>query len=369
MGAARRRKGGGKGAAASTEGAPSAAGAPSRAGGGPRSVVWDLLLITSVIGGPYALYSGYLWLHLESGWLRPAVGEGDMRQLLVVGTQSSGTVQMTASLKALGLEFEHEHSDTQSSFSRDGTVSWLHGLRYFPGRAPEDSVTVICARSWRNLGFHPAMFRRAPNCSYRVQWGDCWKRECAHVVRATWGCARTEAGCVTPYARALLQARHPLRTIESLTVKFCRVEAGGANPMFSAFVRALFPTEMVPIKPCVGAVAWYWTLYSEHMADALEAGALGGAYHVEATGACEVARLGGFANASYPPSRDAFARACGEPAADGSGRAAVSLDTEARRNRRNTGLVSVTLEDLRHINAGLADRLRTVAHRLGYTDV
>ena len=43
--------------------------------------------LTALIAGPYVLYLAYLWVHLQSGMLRPPVADTGLRQLLIVGTQ------------------------------------------------------------------------------------------------------------------------------------------------------------------------------------------------------------------------------------------------------------------------------------------
>ena len=64
---------------------------------------------------------------------RPAVHLTDPRQVLIVGTISSGTSQVANDLKnKLGLEIGHENAVASWSFVRDGTVSWFHGIRYIP---------------------------------------------------------------------------------------------------------------------------------------------------------------------------------------------------------------------------------------------
>lgn len=173
-----------------------------------------MAIITAVVAFPYLGYLGYHYLHLQSGLLRQPVGPSDQRQVLIVGTQSSGTTDMTRRLQSLGLEIAHESSDTKWSFARDGTVSWLHVLRFLPGRATDEQLDALCTSFNANMGFHPAMFRTPRHgCSYRSKWDACWARECRALVREEWGCASggTSAApaaaraCETPYARALLQ--------------------------------------------------------------------------------------------------------------------------------------------------------------------
>ena len=178
-------------------------------------------LITLVVAGPYALYVSYLWIRLQSGLLRAPVRVATPRAVLIVGTQSSGTTQMSAELGKIGLEVAHETSDAQWEFARDGTISWLHALRFMPGRADLAFTTAFCSRFRRSMGFHPAMFGPPElGCSYRKTWDDCWRSQCGVIARREWGCARS-GSCETPFETSLLQLRHPLRTMESLAAKFC----------------------------------------------------------------------------------------------------------------------------------------------------
>ena len=87
---------------------PAAAPVPAPAAALPqpaaRNTARNLSLITLFIGGPYAVYLAYMWLHLQSGLIRPPVATNGARQLLIVGTQSSGTTGTTEALQRLGLE-------------------------------------------------------------------------------------------------------------------------------------------------------------------------------------------------------------------------------------------------------------------------
>ena len=128
--------------------------------------VWDAMAtwkryawITLVVVGPYVAWVCYLWFHLQSGLLRPRVAVDHPRPVLIVGTQSSGTTQMSHQLARIGLEVGHETSDATWDFARDGTISWLHGMRFMPGRAPPATIAQLCRRFRRNMGLHPAQFR------------------------------------------------------------------------------------------------------------------------------------------------------------------------------------------------------------------
>ena len=150
-----------------------------------------LTLSTVVCSLPYVVQQGNLWLHLRSGLLRPGVPIHGLRQILIVGTQSAGTTQTSEWLQELGAEVGHETSDSVYEFARDGTVSWIHGLRFMPGEPSPESIYGLCLKQHESMGFHPAAFGPpASNCSYRSRsWETCWRRECFSIVLREWGCA------------------------------------------------------------------------------------------------------------------------------------------------------------------------------------
>eukprot|EP00814_Leptocylindrus_danicus_P020437 CAMPEP_0116009214 /NCGR_PEP_ID=MMETSP0321-20121206/3304_1 /TAXON_ID=163516 /ORGANISM="Leptocylindrus danicus var. danicus, Strain B650" /LENGTH=324 /DNA_ID=CAMNT_0003478143 /DNA_START=125 /DNA_END=1099 /DNA_ORIENTATION=- len=114
---------------------------------------YPIIAITTIVMLPYALYNAYLYLHM--GLYRPrlpAIQLHDPRQVLIVGTISSGTSQVTVDLKRmLNLEIGHENSETKWSFVRDGTLSRFHGIRYIPrlGRALIIPLQITAAKKER----------------------------------------------------------------------------------------------------------------------------------------------------------------------------------------------------------------------------
>ena len=328
-----------------------------------------LILITIVVGGPYAAYLSYYYLHLQSGLMREPVALTSPRQLLVVGTQSSGTTDMTAKLKALGLEVEHESSDTAWTFARDGTVSWLHALRFMPGSVASTQLLELCSKSRRNMGFHPAMFR-VPHrgCSYRSEWDRCWSAECVELVQAEWGCA-SRSSCETPFARSLLQVRHPLRVAESLAVKFCPSLQLPPHAHLRSFLHVLFPEHDWAARGCAVTMVWYWVLYNEAMLAAHAAGTIDGWYRIEAAHACQVARDAGFLNESsaiYKQSSERAVAACSAGTSPGT-------PSHRRKNQRNQGQVTITLADIEAWPSSsdaeqntLKERLLALMSQLGY---
>ena len=370
--------------------------------------------------------------------------DGDCRQLLIVGTQSSGTTSTTHALRfALGLEVAHENSDASFSPCRDGTVSWVHGLRLLHGAAPPaESVRGLCSRAFTRVGFYRDTFRwpaECPEFPWRLgrwfAWDACLEAACERIVRANWGCARRElradgapprGSFPTPFARTLLQVRHPLVTIASLSAKVCDDPlARPIEPEFATVVRALLPAgpwDGEAARTCLGFIGWYWLLYNEAMVGALDFEAaertadraaptgvggsadgdggeyaLSGWYRVEDTDACQIARLGGFVGERDGADGSPGARACVHPSSRARAEAAcagggapappsvaqtfwdgfvralpfASLPGVPRkaRNRRNVGNVPVTLQQLASLDETLARRVAALAERLGYADV
>lgn len=145
---------------------------------------------------PYLLYYAYYYIRLQhpeymtkaTGGiinLRPSVyGTNTPRQVLIVATPGSGTVQMVNELqKKLSLEIGHETTDAAWDFTRDGSISWFHGIRFLsePKEANDKvkAIGKICNHAdfeiHSNMGFHPAMFGPPINkCSYRSKWDECW---------------------------------------------------------------------------------------------------------------------------------------------------------------------------------------------------
>ena len=252
-----------------------------------------MFLITIVVLLPYGLYNAYLSLFLQHPEIisfttmgivqpRPAVHLTDPRQVLIIGTISSGTSQVADDLKKkLGLEIGHENAEASWSFVRDGTVSWFHGIRYI--RRPgidndvnneflndgnmlegkplfQSVVDHLCKELRPTMGFHPFMFRDG-KCSLRQKWDDCWKDECKDILTNEWGCGLRKGdngnisnSCETPFQKTLHQARHPLRTVESLVTKFCIGGVKGkVQPSFLAFAGDLFPQHNFLEMSCIEA--------------------------------------------------------------------------------------------------------------------
>ena len=184
---------------------------------------------------------------------RPALQLSSPRALLVIGAPSSGTTQMARELTLLGLEIGHEVSDPIGAVCRDGTVSWVHAaLRYAAFRSEEEremTVLKLCSRP-RPSCYNAAMidggrFGGGLKCIVRGNppWDLCWQNECLRVTRRELGCAASSlaaasadgelggdasspsvdtGNCTTPFERAVVQVRHPIRWIESAVSHFCQ---------------------------------------------------------------------------------------------------------------------------------------------------
>ena len=323
-------------------------------------------LITAVIGLPYLGYLAYLYVHLQSGWLRAPVAVNDTRQLLIVGTQSSGTTDIGERLNAMGAEIGHETSDATWTFARDGTISWLHALRFMPGHAQEVSLRLFCSSSRRNMGFHPAMFRvPRRGCSYRSEWDGCWQAECVDIVSNEWGCSGGgggddgDASCETPFRRALLQVRHPLRVVESLVVKFCTALDAPPHQYAIAMLTALWPHHDWAGLSCASTFGWYWTLYNEAM---LDAPGVDEWYKVEQTDPCKIAEAGGLLERGTSVDAGTHERVL----ASCTKQQREKPPEQARANQRNQGKVRLSVGDVCSGADGLEERMRALAQRLGY---
>ncbi|KAJ1639195.1 hypothetical protein T492DRAFT_938106 [Pavlovales sp. CCMP2436] len=270
--------------------------------------------------------------------------------------------------QALGLEIEHENSNSGETECRDGTVSWFHGVRFFPGEVAPGTIDGLCLGKFRRVGWHPHMFRNPRGCwgEWWGLWGACWEQTCREVAAEIWGCARrTDRPCETPFVRSLLQVRHPLRVVESLGVKFCESADAAVNPDISHIFAAMWPANADKFSSsesgCLRAIAWYWTLYHESLEGALESGALHGWYRVEGSTACGIARLAGFdrpETAIFQPSVAQYHERCVSNPLPKKQRPSV--------NQRNRGKLHVQPSQIDELDSELGQRMRTLALRFGY---
>eukprot|EP00977_Amphora_coffeiformis_P029139 scaffold38993_cov183-Amphora_coffeaeformis.AAC.4 len=328
--------------------------------------------ITIAVLLPFYAQKSYLYLTLErpdllakySGGLirlRPPVALEDTRPVLIVGTISGATTQVAHDLQYLmDLEVCHETSETTRHFCRDGTVSWFHGIRFLP-RAKDQmkhvkSMADLCTNFTENMGFHPRMYRDTSECSLQTKWSKCWARECVDLLHAEWGCAWVDDStpqtaidpatpCQTPYATTLHQARHPLRTIESLLAKFCPKDT--MDEGFVKIIQALFHQHDFGSYTCLQAAGYYVLEYHKAMRKALKGGLIQQSYQVEETTPCQVASLAGFNSESdvvWRGSQERVTRVCANPNDGGEGHTTMT-STEYKVNYGKVALSKANFTD------------------------
>ncbi|CAM9242436.1 unnamed protein product, partial [Hapterophycus canaliculatus] len=144
------------------------------------------LTITLAIGLPKALPCCMRWLRLRSGLMGPVMQVREEKQVLIVGSLGSGTLQMARALTALGVEVGHDTSDSSNERCRDGTASWAHGIRFLSG-IPD--LSRLCGAP-RQQAYSSTMFQPSSECSYMFRsWDQCWADECRAVTSREYGCA------------------------------------------------------------------------------------------------------------------------------------------------------------------------------------
>lgn len=196
--------------------------------------------------------------------LRPALGMNETRQLLIVGSMSSGTTQVTHDLvDLLGLEVGHEDSDTTWYPVRDGTVSWFHGIRFLNRTTdPQERMRTlvdICKVSWRiyssdkiqwnhpwsNYGselvlFGPTSFSKP---HFHPSFKEAYLQTCQQTIFQELGCELTKSCKGAPFQKFLLQTRHPWRIVTSLVTKYCGGGEREAPKTLRMLFQALYPSK------------------------------------------------------------------------------------------------------------------------------
>ncbi|KAL3799753.1 hypothetical protein HJC23_010403 [Cyclotella cryptica] len=356
-----------------------------------------LIYVGKFILLPYIFYLAYYFIPLQhpeyvskatAGLinLRPAIhGTTTPRQLLILASQSSGTVQMTKELKEkLHLEIGHETVDAAWNYVRDGTISWFHGIRFLTQPTTKEgmlqSITGICNDDFLNvfnMGFHPAEYGPPKrNCSYRTKWDACWKKECFHILLDEWGCSINNT-CDIQFAYNIHQVRNPLRTMESLVVKFCIGGLEGeVQPALLTYATALFPFHNFREDSCIEAAGYFLVFYNEAMIEARKRGKINSFYHIEETTACQVAEMAGLTSLEttvYEPNYHRIQRICGESDANHPAKQIVKQSL----NKVNLDMVHLGWKDLRggmhgskrkNGDATLEKRVRNLFRALGYDE-
>mmetsp|Transcript_9017 Transcript_9017/g.10421 ORF Transcript_9017/g.10421 Transcript_9017/m.10421 type:complete len:452 (+) Transcript_9017:164-1519(+) len=338
---------------------------------------WTLKVL--VMGIPAFLYYCRLYLILQKPhWisqntqkLRPKVSMEHERQVLIVGTMSSGTSQIATELsKAFGLEVGHETTDSLWEFTRDGTVSWFHGTRFIPlssSSSPKQELVLaatiprICQVAYYFLNrvtslHHP--YAAGPNllgppeyrCSHlHPNFKKCWFENCERVLKNEFGCATRQSSddhqsgtnkiCQVPFRKTLFQTREPLRIVESLVAKYCLPKTSGSHShnttttpapklllnLFQALHLTqsftdpdrndIFMPKATTANTCTHQMAHHVISYYNMLLDAVDAGYIDGMYPVETTPLCEVAELSGLLNSAdtvYTPNHDRVKRRCSD---------------------------------------------------------
>lgn len=367
-----------------------------------------LVRVLTVIMIPYLIYVSNLYLQLQhpeyitklTGGLfhpRPAVhGTNIPRQVLIVSatpggsstgngqSSSSGTVEMTTELKkTLSLEIGHGYSDAAWRFTRDGTISWFHGIRFLS--QPEDtrgkieSVMKICnsgIASHTDMGFHPAAFGPPKNkCSYLVKWDECWKKECYLALLKEWGCGIANA-CEVKFARSVLQVRNPMNMLEGLVREYCiggEVD-GIVSNSFLFYASAVFPSHDFYADSCIEATGTFLVMYLEAMLQAIHRGDIDAFYQIEQSSVCDVAKVAGLLSADttvYGPNHIRISKLCDKDNTNSAAHQIVAL----KSTKIDDKTVSLGWEDLRGGMHGskrkegdgeLESRLKNLFVALGY---
>eukprot|EP00903_Cladosiphon_okamuranus_P009662 g9193.t1 len=147
---------------------------------------YPFVVIALAMGLPRVAPACMRWVRVRSGLFGPVVPVRWEKQVLIVGALGSGTAEMTTALNKLGVEVGHETSDSSNEPCRDGTVSWVHGIRFLSG-AP--NLSLLCGGP-RRQAFASTMFSPSTECSYLFRsWSPCWANECRAVTAREYGCA------------------------------------------------------------------------------------------------------------------------------------------------------------------------------------
>jgi len=327
-------------------------------------VIWVLLLIAI----PYGINLGIRIMILQTNILaRPPVGRRDERQVLILGSMLSfgGTSKNAKNRydnniantlrREFGLEIGYEDSDSSWNFVRDGTVSWIHGMRYFErtnesenesekpndiGSSFDQRVRHLCRLKWvlthesrDRYGFEPTVFgsdSEFNHCSiFNPDSRRCQLPVCEESVKKEYGCAlrRLDGGdnndgndddgnntggkqsslvsnskqqnsCdMMPFKTTLLQTRQPWHVVRSLVERYCWRKKTIQESMPSSLEDLLSTLGMVPQLDgddhCVNQFIDYVAGYYNTVLDNSADDDVK-TYKIEETSPCEIAELSGF---------------------------------------------------------------------------
>ena len=351
-----------------------------------------------------AFYPEKFWsLHLSQYFGgRASLSLAGERQLLIVGTMGSGTTATAQSLTALGLEIKHESSDTQVELARDGTVSWAHALRYLavPSSRRASLLASFCSRArhgaWHAMMYDGGRLGGGFDCKTLGNlWDACWARECRRVADNEIGCAlNNPPNCTSPFRKVLLQVRHPLRTIESNVVAFCRGHDDAKAAKGSVQLDTLSLLVPPPPRPtaahhgssthrnnstaasgigeCARQFGWWWVAYHKWMLPHAHV-----FYRVEDTTACEILNLGGVIHdegAPMPVPESAVPRSVALVAQRKcSHNRTLHAHTNSKNANHKNGAKGTTAlrrsyADIAAFDPALEAEISRLAKRLGYVD-
>lgn len=344
---------------------------------------WGFVLF----GIPYTTYLVFRWVVLQHPFLpgmRPAVTLLDPRQVLILGSMSSGTSSIAADLRGQQLlEVGHEDTDATWKFVRDGTVSWFHGIRYMPTTDISDKMMRIaktCAVSWvitsksisGNHGFGPTLFGDPDyECPFwHPNFKKCYLSSCHKQLLREFGCALEPDGCQTPYQRTLLQTREPWKIIASLSAKYCYKngkidDSAYPQTLQDLLTSAGWVSANDPPLPCVTQMTEYVVNYYNIILEAGEKSSDITVYPIETTGICEVLRMAGLDSPESTIWQDNHHRY--ESICSGENRSGEIEATRAKSNEINKGRVS--REDLElYLNPDHLKQIDKLYLRLGYSN-
>jgi len=255
-------------------------------------VVWVLVLIAI----PFGLNLFWRRMILQTNMSgRPPVSRSDERQVLILGSmmsfgghsknsKNSYENNMATNLQRdLGLEIGYEDSDSSWNFVRDGSASWIHGVRYFDrcggiannnkkskNNELEDSSTFyeriryLCRLKFAltydsrdRYGFEQSVFGDDSDfndCSpFNPDSRRCQLPVCEEAMKKEYGCAlrlssdEDEQSCdMMPFRTTLLQTRQPWDIVRSLVERYCWKKKSVQENMPSSLEDLLTALELIP---------------------------------------------------------------------------------------------------------------------------
>eukprot|EP00429_Kryptoperidinium_foliaceum_P032718 CAMPEP_0176131344 /NCGR_PEP_ID=MMETSP0120_2-20121206/66492_1 /TAXON_ID=160619 /ORGANISM="Kryptoperidinium foliaceum, Strain CCMP 1326" /LENGTH=423 /DNA_ID=CAMNT_0017466717 /DNA_START=123 /DNA_END=1394 /DNA_ORIENTATION=+ len=360
-----------------------------------RTVLWKhpLTWVLLLVGLPYLGWTMYRILVLQYPLLanqRPPVNISDPRQVLILGSMSSGT-SGTATLLNKYLEIGHEDADTTWKFVRDGTVSWFHGIRYWK----QTSIQSLCHVQYGiyrqnalgdNYGFGPTLFGPP---QYPCPWWQqspsipqsCYIQACQTALKGELSCGLDGNKCETPFQTTLLQTREPWKIVASLVAKYCwndherKIDYPQLPKMLHWLLVALqitpAPTTTSNLPPNgVDLMVQYVDTYYSHMLQAnLPKYKVEDLPKDERQAACYLMQRAGLDQIEttvYPPNHNLFQRLCQDESKDDKGGSkSVVTTTTTTTNVINKGRVSLEML-LQHASEDSIQRMKRLYEQLDY---